>query len=104
VSIVDFLGATEIFNLNLVKLVHYIDKSKIGFKLRGFSQRNFGDAKKSGDDGKKSGVGAFLGSISQNFISAENISDKFSSSNKFWTNFHQKVKIYLSIMNTSKGV
>ena len=61
-SIVDFMSDTEIFNLNLVKLVKYIERSKIGFKLRGFSQRNFDD--KPAAVAVK-GVGAFLASLNK---------------------------------------
>lgn len=40
-EILDFLSETEILNLNLAKLVQYIETSKIALKLRGFSQRKF---------------------------------------------------------------
>jgi hypothetical protein len=63
VSIIDFLSETEIFNLNLVKLVQYIEKSKIGFKLRGFSQRNFETKEEKKE--KPKGVGAFLATLNQ---------------------------------------
>ena len=56
------MSDTEIFNLNLVKLVKYIERSKIGFKLRGFSQRNFDD--KPAAVAVK-GVGAFLASLNK---------------------------------------
>ena len=64
-SILDFLSDTEIFNLNLLKLIKYIEKSKIGFKLRGFSQRNFEDKK---DKPVSSGVGAFLASLNKGAV------------------------------------
>jgi chromosome transmission fidelity protein 1 len=34
----DFLYETEIFNLNLFKLIKYIEKSKISYKLQSFSK------------------------------------------------------------------
>jgi hypothetical protein len=38
-TVIDFLSEAEIFNLNLAKLVLYMEKSKVAIKLRGFSQR-----------------------------------------------------------------
>ncbi|QQP57118.1 DEAD/H (AspGluAlaAsp/His) box helicase 11 [Caligus rogercresseyi] len=38
-STLDFLHEAQIFNINLVRLLHYISKSKLAFKLRGFAQR-----------------------------------------------------------------
>jgi hypothetical protein len=59
------LSETEIFNLNLIKLVQYIEKSKIGFKLRGFSQRQFESKDDAAKKEKPRGVGAFLATLNQ---------------------------------------
>lgn len=65
VTVVEFLSETEIFNLNIVKLVQYIDKSKIAIKMRGFSQRKFTPKDQQKKAEKPKGVGAFLATLNQ---------------------------------------
>ena len=57
-----FMSEAEIFNLDLFKLVKYIEKSKIAHKLHGFSEKysSMADANARNNEEESKGVSGFL--------------------------------------------
>ena len=56
----DFLVETELLNLNLFKIIRYIEKSKISHKLNGFYKAKKDAANNEITEKKKPGLSAFL--------------------------------------------
>lgn len=65
------LNEAEIYNMNIFKLVKYVQKSKIGQKLHGFAERYQNAPKKMNEPQVKKGVQAFLSSVKKNSKGAE---------------------------------
>jgi len=64
VEVADFLTSTEIYNLQLLKLIKYCHVSQICHKLTGFAERYKSENKGSSTQ-SKSGVTAFLSSLKE---------------------------------------
>ena len=62
----DFIVTLDIFNINLFKLIRYIEKSKISHKLQSYSSSTAkNEAHDSSKESKPKGLSAFLNSISK---------------------------------------
>ena len=67
IQLADFFRENDLFNLNLFKLIRYIEKSKISHKLHGFHKAKLEkDAKNENIPEKKKGVSEFLKTLSNN--------------------------------------
>ena len=65
VQVADFLTSTEIYNLQLLKLIKYCHVSQICHKLTGFAERYKSENKVQGSTQSKTGVTAFLSSLKE---------------------------------------
>ncbi len=81
----DFLIEAEVFNINLYKLIRYMEKSRISHKLQGFS-KHIKDEDANKPKEVKKGVSAFLKTLGNSSTSADKNSEATEKSDPTSTN------------------